>query len=162
MRPFYETENKLTGRTQVVHWDADAANRKNAEMRKESIDFLNKRDIERARAAGMELPDDAIYLPTCFDNGKGEMAMDPLATRIKHSGAELNDHFIPRWQAFCSVPQHPDDSVTRPQPNYKPKQKFESGAGYYPAQAVPASPISSSDVKPTKRKYTRKQEVQAN
>ena len=120
MLPFTEFVHPETGRKQRVPWDRDRARAKREEFRQEAITFFRARDIERAKAVGIELADDVTVLPTCSFNGDGVFEVDPIASKIKHAGAEVNDRFIPRWQEFCSKPQNLDDAEYAPV-TYKPK-----------------------------------------
>lgn len=121
MKPFYEIFDDKVGHKRRIPWDADRSTAKMHEMRNEVIAELNARDIERAEAAGIEIPEGITALPTCFLNSDGHYAIDPIASRIKHSGAEENDIFIPRWQEFCSRPR-PDEEMDYPSVTYRPKQ----------------------------------------
>ena len=152
MKPFYEHINERTGRKERVYWDEARTDEKLQEIRQKHKDFLNARDVERARAAGIELPDDAKVLPTMFLNADDVYEIDPIASRIKHSGAELNDMWIPEWQTFCSSPQS-DEINTYPKPVYVPKE------GRKAAKRATGTAVVASDIAPRKPGRPRKQEM---
>ena len=110
MLPFTEYVHPETGRKQRVSWDRTRAKAKSAEFRNEAISFFDQQDIERAKVAGIVVPEGVTVLPTCSFTADGAYEVDPVASRIKHSGAEVNDRWIPRWQAFCSKPQNEEDA----------------------------------------------------
>ena len=121
MFPFKEVTHSETGVKQRIPWDTAKANAKLQEFKRNAQGPLNERDISRARTAGADVPVGATVLATMVDDGKGNMAVDPIAAKVKHSGAELNDSYIPAYQEFCSRPQN-DDGVEYPTVTYKPKQ----------------------------------------
>lgn len=154
MRPFYEHENEKNGRKERIYWDADRSQEKLMEFVNEAKDFMNARDIERARSAGIELPEDAKYLPTIFPDANGNYVVNPIAASIKHSGAETTDRWKPRWEAFCCSPQS-DEHQTYPKPTYVPKQPPR---GAVPVQEKTA--VVAYDVPAPKRGRPRKQQMQ--
>ena len=110
MIPFTEYVHPETGRKHRMSWDRDRAKAKSDEFRQEAIDYFRKLDLERAKQVGLDVPEGATTLPTCRFNEDGSFVVDPIASSIKHSGAQVNDRWIPRWQEFCSKPQNADDA----------------------------------------------------
>jgi hypothetical protein len=137
MIPFKELLNPVTGFKDRIPWDASKANVKLQEMRQVHKDRLNAEDCARARQAGIgHLVDEdtgtlrTLELKTADAesvDGKestlvnGQYVVNHIASSIKHSGATLNDAFIPEWRTFCSRPQN-DDNVEYPVPAYVPKE----------------------------------------
>lgn len=138
MRPFKELRNPVTGIMERIPWSEDRARAKLLEIRQRHKDRLNAEDCDRARAAGIgHLVDEKTNMLRTIEliadgdaDGdeavtmalSGKYQVNQMASQIKHSGAELNDAFIPEWRKFCSVPQN-DDGVEYPMPPYTPKQK---------------------------------------
>jgi hypothetical protein len=110
-----------TGRKQRINWSLDRTAAKQAEFRKEAVDFMNNRDLERAKAVGLKVTDGFVGLPTQRTDAEGNIFVDPLAASIKHSGLETEDMWIPKWQEFCSKPQNEEDAEY-PMVTYKPRQ----------------------------------------
>ena len=121
MRPFMEYIHPETGRKQRVEWDKDRSRAKMMEFRAEAIRYFVGRDIERARAAGITVADDAPGLPTGEFQSDGTFIVDPIASRIKHSGEEVKNRWLPRWQEFCSKPQNEEDAEY-PMVTHKPRR----------------------------------------
>jgi hypothetical protein len=134
MIPFKEVTHAETGVKQRIPWDRDRSRAKHDQMRNEVVASLNVRDIERAKVAGVAVEEGETVLRTMRDDGAGNAVVDPIASKVKHSGAETNDIFIPKWQEFCSRPQN-DDGAEYPTVTYKPKR-----AG------VVASPVVAKDI----------------
>jgi len=139
MIPFKEVTHAETGVKQRIPWDWHRAQAKLQEFKRKHTARLNAVDIERAHAAGVNVPEGETVLRTFVDDGTGNMVVDPIASKIKHGGADLNDAMIPEWQAFCSVPQN-DDGVEYPMPTYKSKQATKLN-----------SPITERELPPQRR-----------
>ena len=139
MIPFKEMLNPVTGFKDRIPWSTDKANVKLRTMRQAHKDRLNAEDCDHARRSGIEhLIDESTGMLRTLelvetggnsrDGDEGtvgtnsQYAINPVASRIKHSGAMLNDAFIPEWRAFCSKPQN-DDNVEYPMPVYVPKER---------------------------------------
>ncbi len=138
MRPFKEVMNPITGCKDRIPWDAAKARAKMLEIRQKHKDRLNAEDCERAKEIGIAKMIDenhgmlgTIELKlegapgtdgdeSVIGSG-GQYVVNPLAMQIKHSGAALNDAFIPEWEQFCSTPQN-DDNVEYPSSVYTPKE----------------------------------------
>lgn len=104
MQPFKLVTIKETGLTQRIPWDLTKANAKLQAFRAESKEMLMARDVERGRAAGADVSNGRLNVMVADVNGN--LQVDPIASKIHHSGAELNDDFIPKWREFCSRPQN--------------------------------------------------------
>lgn len=137
MLPFTEYVHPETGRKQRVSWNRDRANAKCQEFRQEAIDYFRKLDIERAKAVGVILTEGTTVLPTCSFTADGVFDIDPIASKIKHSGAAVNDRWMPRWQEFCSKPQNCEDAEYA-MVTHKPK---EGRPAIQPVQEPPTRTI---------------------
>ena len=110
MRPFTEYVHPATGHKQRVSWDRDRSNAKLQEFCAKAKESLRVRDIERARAVGLQVASDISSLPTCAFEKDGSFVVDVLASKVKHSGDEYSDLVTAGWQEFCSKPQNEEDA----------------------------------------------------
>jgi hypothetical protein len=109
-----------TGRKQRVPWDRGRAEVKLEEFRAEAKEHFRQRDIQRAKAVGIQIDDASGSLPTCKFDDQGNFSIDVLASSVKHSGAEFDDYWVPKWQEFCSRPQN-DEGADYPVMTYRPR-----------------------------------------
>jgi hypothetical protein len=156
MLPFMEYVNSATGVKSRVDWDRNRAEAKMQTFRAEAREFFRRRDIQRARAVGIDIADDAVALPTMkLDPNTNEMVIDPIASSVKHSGAEFNDYWIPKWQEFCSKPQNYEDAEY-PVVTYKSKQ-----AAILESPMMKVTPEDQLESEPKRRGRPRKQQLAA-
>ena len=122
MRPYKEITLN-TGETKRVFWDEDKARAKHNEIRAQVIAEFNARDCEKAQSLGIgDLIKDGALQTTVPDADTGKWLVHPLASEIKHSGADTTDEVCRRWHEFCSVPQE-DDFIVVPQ-RHEPKRQL--------------------------------------
>jgi hypothetical protein len=112
--PFMEYVHPDTGRKQRVAWDRTRSNIKLQEFKREAVEFFDSRDVERAKAAGVDIAADAKVLPTFRFNSDGSFELDPIAVKIKTSGEEVRARWLPKWQTFCAKPQNETDAEYAP------------------------------------------------
>jgi hypothetical protein len=117
--PFSEATIKETGIVQRVPWSATKSNAKMQAMRSAHKETLMARDAERGKAAGASVTNGR--LDVLVDDGSGSWRVDPIASKIHHSGAELNDSFRKEWFAFCSRPQN-EPNAQYPEYRYESKE----------------------------------------
>jgi hypothetical protein len=73
-------------------------------LSREATAELNEIDIARG------LP---RSLSCMVSDGQGNWFVDPVLSRIKHSGKDKTDLLRERWQAFCAEPRDPDVELGR-------------------------------------------------
>ena len=149
MIPFKEQTIKETGLKHKTPWDLQKANLKLQQFKREEVAIACKQDVVRAKAAGLEVEGDRLN--TLVVGPDGNMAVDPIAAKIHHSGASVIDRTIARWRKFCSVPQN-DDSMEYPVADYVPKEERKRGAKHQ-------SPITSRIDTGNRKSGGRKQEM---
>lgn len=169
MRPFKELLNPVTGHKDRIYWDADKARIKIQEVRQGHKDRLNKDDCERAVQAGIgHMVDETTGMLRTVElvtpDGKSadgdestlrdaRYVVNQTASSIKHSGAALNDAFIPEWRAFCSEPQN-DDNVEYPVPAYVPKETRGRAAVLSSVRATPVSELKRKPGRPRREAFS--------
>lgn len=150
MIPFTEFTIKETGMRQKVSWDFHKANAKLQQMNREEHDFLCLQDAERGRAAGLDVAGDR--LPVLVAGPNGELSVDPIASKIHHSGAALRDRVTARWRKFCSVPQN-EEAVEYPSADYVPKEARKLGMKAAPIMAVSPDTERKRPGRPRKQEF---------
>lgn len=141
MRPFTMIAHALTGHPVKVAWDERKSALKMKEMRSAMIREFNITDCTNANAimnGGYDFPLDGSPMPTMIGD-----VVDPILSKIKHSGEDFQSEFVPAWQKFCSVPQD-DQGVEPPVIAYQRK-----------GQRAPSSLIVEQKAEPAKRKPGR-------
>lgn len=152
MIPFKEITIKETGVTQRVPWDFQKAQSKLQQFNCEEKEILCKQDADRGRTAGLDVQGDR--LPTLVMNPDGSISVDPIASKIHHSGAALRDRVTARWRKFCSVPQN-EDAVEYPTSEYVPKEPRKLGT------EAPAFMEVTQDTEKRRPGRPRKREMQS-
>lgn len=115
MRP-YRVVKDSEDRMRHESWSPEVSTFAFQKIRREERIKLNEGDCERATAAGVgHLIVKGKYgreLATCLvGETTGNYEIDPVASRIKHSGLDFKKAVGKRWRAFCAQPQ--DEELVR-------------------------------------------------
>jgi hypothetical protein len=156
--PFKVITIAETGERKRVPWDATKANDRMLKMRAEAKAVLMARDVERGSAAGADVSGGRLNV--LVSDGQGSYHVDPIASKIHHSGAELNDLFRPRWYEFCGSPQN-EDAVEYPVFSYTPKQERKQALASIAQEAESANGEAPAMQVRRPRGRPRKQQMDA-
>ena len=167
MVPFQNIANEF-GQMRRVPWAPEKSRAMLKIIRKGVADELNARDCREAVKMGVgnlvkhhkgeEFP--VLQTADCVrgKEGGGTYFVNPLASQIKHSGAEATDMVGKRWREFCSEPQADDFTPLEQASTLRERGVYDEKLHRYvypdggEPQAEPVGVVAvAEDCKPTRR-----------
>jgi len=107
-------------------WSAGDANKMLQFFHRQAADELNARDVARG------LPKSSVCGKWKPNEGGKLFVVDPVLSKIKHSGQEFNQLRGAKWVAFCSEPRDPLTELAKigekPAPDGTPRMHMEGFA----------------------------------